>query len=82
MDKLTINIVGAKNHEDRLWEIYFESATVLNDSLAKRVKIRQAYMDEKARRDEENIILDGIIQMFIEQVAILNGKLRAGATDY
>jgi len=39
-------------------------------------------MAEKARRDEENIILDDIVQMFIEQVSVLDGRSRAGATDY
>jgi len=39
-------------------------------------------MAEKARRDEENLILDGIIQLFIEQVSILAGKTKASATDF
>jgi len=39
-------------------------------------------MEEKARRLEENIVLDGIIQMFIKQVAILNKRLRAATTDH
>jgi len=39
-------------------------------------------MAEKARRDEENIILDDIVQMFIAQVSVLDGRSRAGATDY
>jgi hypothetical protein len=37
----------------------------LNDALAAREVVREAYMAEKARRDEENIILDDIVQMFI-----------------
>jgi len=39
-------------------------------------------MEEKARRDEENLVLDDIIQLFIDQVAVLSKKGRAGATDY
>jgi len=39
-------------------------------------------MAEKARRDEENLLLDGIIQLFIDQVAVLDKRSRAGATDY
>jgi hypothetical protein len=66
IDKLVIAVVAAKSHEERLWDIYFDSAIVLNDSLAKREEIRQAYLAEKARRDEENLILDEIIQLFIE----------------
>lgn len=54
----------------------------LNDALAAREVRRDNYMAEKARRDEENLLLDEIIQLFIEQVAILSGKIRAGATDY
>merc|ERR1712080_712284 len=57
-------------------------ATVLNDAIAAREAIRAAYEAEKARRDEENLILDDIIQLFIDQVATLSAKGRAGATDY
>merc|ERR1711939_164092 len=82
IDKLVIAVVGAKSHEERLWEIYFDSAATLNDALAAREVRRDAYMAEKARRDEENIVLDEIIAMFIEQVSVLDGRMRAGATDY
>jgi hypothetical protein len=66
IDKLVINVVGAKNKEDRLWEIYFESAATLNDALAAREVRRKHYMEEKARRLEENLTLDGIIRIFQE----------------
>ncbi len=33
MDKLLITIPGAKAYEDRVWEIYFESAKTLNDAI-------------------------------------------------
>lgn len=39
-------------------------------------------MEEKARRLEENLTLDGIIRIFQEQVSILASKTRAAATDY
>ena len=61
IDKLVIAVVGAKSHEERLWDIYFDSAATLNDALAAREVVRAAYMAEKARRDEENLILDDII---------------------
>merc|ERR1711907_239659 len=77
-----IAVVGAKSHEERLWDIYFDSAATLNDALAARVVVREAYMAEKARRDEENLVLDDIIEMFIAQVSVLDGRMRAGATDY
>jgi len=38
-------------------------------------------MEEKARRLEENLVLDSVIQMFIKQVAIINRKLREAAND-
>ena len=66
IDKLVIAVVGAKSHEERLWDIYFDSAIVLNDSIDKREVIRQAYLAEKARRDEENLVLDDIIALFIQ----------------
>jgi len=81
IDKLSINIIGAKAREDRLWEIYFESAATYNDALAARLKRRAQYMSEKARRLEENLVLDGIIKIFIEQVAILSKKTREAAND-
>merc|ERR1711939_427641 len=65
IDKLVIAVVGAKSHEERLWDIYFDSAMTLNDALAAREVRRAAYMAEKARRDEENLILADIIQLFI-----------------
>jgi len=37
----------------------------LNDSIAAREVRRDAYMAEKARRDDENLLLDDIIQLFI-----------------
>merc|ERR1712224_318314 len=61
---------------------YFDSAATLNDAIAAREVIRKAYMAEKARRDEENIVLDDIVVMFKKQVGILDGRTRAGATDY
>lgn len=39
-------------------------------------------MEEKARRLEENLTLDGIIRIFQEQVSILAAKTRQRATDY
>lgn len=44
MDKLLIAIVGAKAHEDRVWEIYFESASTLNDALDDLNAKREWYM--------------------------------------
>jgi hypothetical protein len=38
-------------------------------------------MQEKARRLEENLVLDGIVKIFIEQVAILSKKTREAAND-
>lgn len=81
IDKLTINVVGAKNNEDRLWEIYFETSATYNDALAAREKVRAAYQAEKARRLEENVTLDGVIRLFKEQVAILAKKSRQATTD-
>lgn len=81
IDTLTINIVGAKSREDRVWAIYFDSAATLNDALAKRLQIRAAYMVEKRRRLEENIVLDGVIELFIKQVSILAKKTRARVDD-
>lgn len=61
VDKLTILIVAAKAREDRLWSIFFDSMATYNDAVIKREQIRKAYMEEKARRLDENLILEGII---------------------
>ena len=39
-------------------------------------------MSEKARRAEENIMLDEIIKIFVEQVSTVDAKTAAGATDH
>jgi len=39
-------------------------------------------MAEKARRDEENSLLDEVIKMFIERVSVLDSGLRNKATDH
>lgn len=43
IDKLLIAIIGAKAREDKAWEIYFESATTLNDSIDNLNSIRAFY---------------------------------------
>ena len=81
MDKLLISIVAAKAHEDKAWEIYFESAATLNDGIADLEAKREFWADEKARRDEENKILDEIIQMFIDRVSILDSNMKGKVND-
>lgn len=44
MDRLLIAIVGAKAYEDRVWEIYFESAKTLNDAIDDLNKKREYFM--------------------------------------
>jgi len=38
-----IAIIGAKAREDKLWEIYFESASTLNDTIDELNKVRAWY---------------------------------------
>jgi hypothetical protein len=77
-----VAIVGAKAREDQAWEIYFESATTLNDALHGREEKRQWYAQEKARRQEENQILDEIIRIFIERVQAIDGGIRNKVNDF
>jgi len=56
-----ISIIAAKAHEDEAWEIYFESASTLNNAIDNLNAIREAYAAEKARREEENKVLDDVI---------------------
>jgi len=56
-----IAIIAAKAHEDEAWEIYFESASTLNNAVDELNAKREAWAAEKARRDEENTLLDEVI---------------------
>jgi len=82
IDRLLVAIVGAKAREDQAWEIYFESAATLNDALAAREEKRSWYAQEKARRDEENLILDDVIRIFIERVTSIDGGIRNKVNDF
>jgi hypothetical protein len=73
---LLITIIGARAHEDKSWEIYFESAATYNNAVADLDAKRAFYMAEKARREEENAVLDDVIKMFIERVTTLNSGMR------
>jgi hypothetical protein len=73
---MLIAIIGAKAHEDKSWEIYFESAATYNNAVADLETKRGFYMAEKARRDEENAVLDDVIKMFIERVTTLDNGMR------
>jgi DNA invertase Pin-like site-specific DNA recombinase len=82
MDRLLVAIIGAKAREDEAWEIYFESAATLNDALADREAKRAWYAQEKARRDEENAVLDEVIRIFIERVSGLDSGMRNKVNDF
>jgi len=77
-----VAIVGAKAREDQAWEIYFESATTLNDALHAREEKRQWYAQERARRNEENQVLDEVIRIFIERVQAIDGGIRNKVNDF
>mgnify|MGYP003572882332 CR=1 FL=1 len=81
MDNLLIAIVAAKAHEDKAWEIYFESVQTLNNAVDNLNTIREAYEEAKAVRDEENQILDDVIQMFIEKVSSLDDTMKDMVDD-
>jgi len=76
-----IAIIGAKAREDKAWEIYFESASTLNDAIDDLNAKRAWYAQEKSRRDEENQVLDEVINMFIERVSSLDAGMRRKVDD-
>jgi hypothetical protein len=76
IDKLLITIIGAKAHEDKTWEIYFESAATLNNAIDDLEAKREFWASEKARRDDENEVLDGVIKMFVDRVTGLDSGMR------
>jgi len=82
IDRLLVAIVGAKAREEEAWEIYFESAATLNDANADREAKRAWYAQEKARREEENAVLDEVIRIFIERVQGLDAGIRNKVNDF
>jgi len=81
-DKLLISIISAKAHEDQAWEIYFESASTLNNAIDDLNAKREFWAAEKSRRDEENKVLDEIIQMFIDRVSGLDAGMKNKVNDF
>jgi hypothetical protein len=51
-----------------------ESQNALDQAIADLEVKREAYAHEKAKRDEENAILDEVITMFKNQVASWSGR--------
>jgi hypothetical protein len=82
LDKLSITIISTSAKCERLWTIYFESSATYHAAVEARERVRKAYMAEKARRDEENTLLDEVIKMFIERVSALDSGLRNKATEH
>jgi hypothetical protein len=77
-----IAIIGAKAREDKAWEIYFESASTLNTAIDVLNSIRAFYAQEKARRNEENALLDEVIAMFVERVSTIDKGMRTKVDDH
>jgi hypothetical protein len=82
LDKLSITIISTEAKCERLWTIYFESSAAYHAAVEARERVRRAYMAEKARRDEENVILDEVIKMFIERVSVLDAGLKTKVDDH
>jgi len=82
VDKLEIALVAATAHEDKSWEIYFDSATSLNNAVDECNNKRAAYAEDHARRDEENTVLDEVIRIFIEKVSSMDDSIRDRVNDY
>lgn len=76
LEKMQITLVSSKAREDKSWEIYFESATTLNNTIDDCNAKRAHYAEEKERREEENQILDDIIRTFIDKVSTMDETMR------
>lgn len=81
-DKLTIEIVGATSAAEAAWARYFDSSAAYHSQVEAREKVRQAYLAEKARRAGELELLNEVINMFVNQVSVLDNSMRDLATDY
>lgn len=82
LDKLSITIVSQEAKCERLWTIYFDSSAAYHAAVEARERVRIHYMAEKARRDEENGVLDMVIKMFVEKVSVLDAGMKTKVNDH
>jgi len=75
LDKLNISVQAARAHENKAWEIYFQSASSYNNAVTHCIHLGEAYLEDKHKRDDEAGLIEEVIKMFKDNVSSLKGTL-------
>jgi hypothetical protein len=74
-DKLHISVQAAAAHENKAWEIYFQSSSSYHNAVTTCAHLGEAYMDDKHKRDDEAGLIEEVIKLFKDNVSTLRGTL-------
>jgi len=70
-----ISVQAARAHENKAWEIYFQSASSYNNAVTHCIHLGEAYLEDKHKRDDESGLIDEVIKLFKDNVSTLRGTL-------
>jgi len=71
LDKINIAVQAARAHENKAWEIYFQSSSNYHNAITTCIWKGEAYLEDKHVRADETALIDELIKLFKEQVARL-----------
>lgn len=63
-------------------QIYFDASALYHKSVEDREKVRINYRNVKARRDEENALIDVCIGIYTQSVSTMDGSMKGMVTDH
>ncbi|EGR27888.1 hypothetical protein IMG5_187320 [Ichthyophthirius multifiliis] len=81
LEKLVISLQSAKAHEDKSIETHSASVALLSNIVGDCENKHNNYLKNTNRRNDENIIIDEVIQIFSEKVANMGSELRERIED-
>jgi hypothetical protein len=71
LDKINIAVEAARAHEQKAWEIYFQSSSNYHNAVTIGIWKGEAYLEDKHIRADETALIDELIKQFKEQVGRL-----------
>jgi hypothetical protein len=71
LDKMNIAVEAARAHENKAWEIYFQSSSNYHNAITILIWKGEAYLEDKHIRADETGLIDELIKQFKEQVGRL-----------
>jgi hypothetical protein len=71
LDKINIAVASARAHENKAWEIYFQSSSNYHNAVTTLIWKGEAYLEDKHVRADETALIDELIKLFKEQVSRL-----------